>query len=257
MEEECQLAIVVFACNTVDKYVKQIEAINSTWGKKCQEYSSVHILFFFGEERVEGAEFEDTPNTKYVHLPGVGNDYLSASYKQWMGLKYAYDHYKPNFTICIGTDTYLNIPALLSFIDIYNPNSHLYIGGHSDARQIGDTLYKFHSGGPGFIITRAVLEKLYPMLLNAVGVWINVCCRNGVENLIPACDVSIAYYVNQPDYKAKYIQVSTGFTNCNYYGYPCCLGKIDIAQVVSCHFMSIQDFHVFTGILEANNYFIQ
>lgn len=256
MEEECKLAIVVFACNTVDKYVKQIEAINSTWGKKCQEYPNIRLLFFLGEERVDGAEFEDTPITKYIHLPGVSNDYLSASYKQWLGLKYAYEHHKPIFTICIGTDTYLNIPALLSFIDIYNPDRHLYIGGHSDARQVGNTLYHYHSGGPGFVITRAVLEKLYPILHNVMDDWINVCCRNGVEYLIVACDVGIAYYVTQPDYKARFIQARQEFIACNYQGNPCCLGKIDMRKIVSCHFMSIQDFHDFTNILETNNYFV-
>ena len=89
--EHCDLVIVVFACDTVEKYKRQIETINSTWGKKCETYQNVKILFFLGEEKTQN--FTDTDNCKYINLEGVKNDYMSASYKQFLGMKHVYENY--------------------------------------------------------------------------------------------------------------------------------------------------------------------
>ena len=255
--EDCDLVILVFACDTVEKYRNQMKAIDNTWGRKCQEYPNIRLLYFLGEEEVEYfPQFEDSQITKYIHLKGVANDYGSASYKQWLGLKYVYEHYRPKFTICIGTDTYINIPKLLSFLETYDPSCHLYIGGHSDIRQIGNRRYKFQSGGPGFIITYPILEKLYPSLQNIMEDWIRVCSTNNVNYLINACDVGIAYYLDQPELKATFVDGGEAFISCNYRGNPCCLNKIDMTKIISCHLMSLQDFQDFTQILEGNNYFM-
>ena len=98
---------------------------------------------------------------KYINLQGVKNDYLSASYKQFLGMKYIYENYKTKFVICVGTDTYLNIPKLISYINNFDYTDFLYIGGHGCERQIGTKKYYFHSGGPGFIITYNILKKIY------------------------------------------------------------------------------------------------
>ena len=70
------------------------------------------ILYFLGEQKILDGE-------KFIHLPGVGDDYLSATYKQWYGLKYIFEKYKSKFTIFIGTDTYVNIPKCLDLIKKY------------------------------------------------------------------------------------------------------------------------------------------
>lgn len=254
--EKISLAILVFACDTVEKYRLQMEAINNTWGKKCQEYPNIRIFYFLGEELAEGDELVDTPSTKYIHLQGVSNDYLSASYKQWLGLKYIYEHYRPNFTLCIGTDTYLNIPKMLSYLDAFNPEKSLYIGGHGDTRQIGPRPYYFHSGGPGFVITLPILEKIFPFLQDIMNDWIRVCRTNEVDYLIGACDVGISYYVAHICPEAKQIETGITFSNCNYLGIPCCVGKQVMSKIMSCHLMSLNDFRDFTKILEDNNYFM-
>ena len=155
--EDYDLIILVYACYTLDKYKKQIEIINSTWGKKCEAFKNIKIVYFLGEETEPG--FNDTNYINYVNLVGVKNDYLSASYKQFLGMKYIYENYKTKFIICIGTDTYLNIPKLISYIHKLDYTKSLYIGGHGCERQIGLNKYYFHSGGPGFIITFNVLKK--------------------------------------------------------------------------------------------------
>lgn len=44
--KEYDLIILVYACYTVEKYRAQIDVINSTWGKKCETYKNIKVLFF-------------------------------------------------------------------------------------------------------------------------------------------------------------------------------------------------------------------
>ena len=148
-----------------------------------------------GEQKIHG--FDDTDCITYINLPGVKDDYLSASYKQFLGMKYIYENYKTKFIICCGTDTYLNIPKLLLYINTFDYNDCLYIGGHGCNRQIGGKNYYFHSGGPGFIITYNCLKKIYNLLDNLMEKWINICNIDKMQRRIPSCDVAISYYLQQ------------------------------------------------------------
>jgi len=249
-KKEYKLIICVYACDKIDKYINEINAINATWGKLCT--NEVKLLFFLGEE--VNPEFVG-PN--YINLPTVKDDYLSASYKQFLGLKYIYENYKPEFVICCGTDTYLNIPKLLYYINKFNPLESSYIGGHGCSRKIGDKNYYFHAGGPGFIITYNCLEKIYPQLNKLMSDWINICIQNNIQHLIPACDVAVSYYVQQENINATIIYADDlTFLTCNYIGYPCHLNMVNIQNIIACHYMSIDDFYNYTRILQENNYFI-
>uniref|UniRef100_A0A6C0AQ81 Fringe-like glycosyltransferase domain-containing protein n=1 Tax=viral metagenome TaxID=1070528 RepID=A0A6C0AQ81_9ZZZZ len=242
-----KLIIGVYGCVTIDKYRDQIKKINETWANYD---SSIKILFFLGEEL-----HNDFSGTNYIYLPTVQNDYLSASYKQNLGLKYIYDHYTTDFVLMCGTDTFINIPKLLLFIKQYNPKENLYIGGHGDYRNIDNTPYYFHSGGPGFIITQKSLEMIYPFLDTMVEQWTSLC-KTQQNNLGPACDVAIGYYLQ------KYTDVKLFKTNhnlfihCNYKGIPCHQNNIDINKIISCHNMKLNDFDEFHTILVSNNFFI-
>jgi hypothetical protein len=97
--------------------------------------------------------------------------------------------------MCIGTDTYLNIPKLMSYINTFDYTHGLYIGGHGDERQIGTHKYYFHSGGPGFIITYTTLKNIYSILPYLVTHWIHLCNKYNIRDLIPSCDVAISYYL--------------------------------------------------------------
>lgn len=253
--KEYDLIILIFACDTIEKYKKQIEIINLTWGKKCEEYDNILILYFLGEEKTN--YFKDYNNIKYINLNGVTNDHLSASYKQFLGMKYIYENYKTKFIMCIGTDTYLNIPKLLSFINIYNHMDNLYIGGDGMSRQIGHKEYYFHSGGSGFILSYNCLTKIYDSLYNLMENWINVCDQNNVSYLINACDIAISYYLQQPEINSKIIKINDlSFLACNYKGAPCYRNLIIMDNIISCHFMDENDFYNFTEILNKNNYYI-
>ena len=253
--ENLDLIILIYACYTKEEYKNQIDTINATWAKKCEEYKNIKILYFLGDEKRN--DFRDTEFIKYINLAGVKDDYMSASYKQFLGMKYVYENYTTKFIMCFGSDTYLNIPKLVSYISNFDYTECLYIGGHGCNRQIGPTKYYFHSGGPGFIITSNVLKKIYNFLPNLMEHWINLCIENNISYLIPSCDVAVSYYLQQPDINVKIIKTNDlSFLHCNYEGHPCHVNNVNIANIISCHLMNKYDFYNFTNILNNNNYFV-
>jgi len=249
--EYFKLIICVYACDKIDKYIQEIRAINNTYGKLCNN-NNIKILYFLGE-----VQTEEFTGPSYINLKGVLDDYLSASYKQFKGLEYIYENYNFDYVMCIGTDTYINIPKLLKYIDTFSSDKCLYIGGHGCNRTIYNKSYYFHSGGPGIIITKKCLSKLYPILPNIMSNWIYICNNISKKELISACDVAISYYLQENNFDVEIIKTEDlSFIHCNYLGYPCHINQIDITKIITCHLMSINDFNVFTKILESNNYFI-
>lgn len=238
--------INVFACPTIEKYKNEILKINKTWGATAEQMG-IKVLFFFGEEQT------DLIGDNYIYLPGVKNDYESASWKQYLGLKYIYDNYNANFIYTCGTDTFINIKKLLSYLDIFNRNKKLYIGGHGDIRMVGNLSIYYHSGS-GFIITNKILNELYPQLDGFHNQWGEICKKyNIVDFLLCACDVSIAYFIT--NIKDVETVKNENFYACNYLGHYCCLDKMNIHDIISCHRMSLDDFDNYQKILDIyNNY---
>jgi hypothetical protein len=271
--EKYPLVICVYACATVDKYRDQIRNIWDTWGKLCNVPSDteniegipdnivqmvrgkIKMVFFLGEEPTTPEFVGD----EYVYLPGVQNDYLSASYKQNAGMKWLHYNYSYDFIMAVGTDTYLNIPKLLRLLDTYSPNDNLYIGGHGCVRNILNNRYYFHSGGAGFILTRECMRK-YVTLLDGdiVGDWVHICSINTESHcLYGASDVAIAFYLQQSNINATIVTVDgCQFLGCNYLGYPCHTGQINVSHVITCHLMSAEDFKLYTGLLLMNNFYL-
>ena len=253
--ENCDLVILLFACYTDDKYRRQIETINRTWGKVCESYS-IRVLYFLGEEKRDG--FQDTETIKYVNLEGVKNDYESASYKQFLGLKYIYEKYNTKFIYCAGTDTYVNIPKMMAYLTTFSPKEELYIGGDGSERQVGNMNCYFHSGGAGFIITPPCLEKLYPLLPNLMENWTQLCHVHQTQGLIPACDVSISFYLQHLIPHLKIVTDNVQFSNSNHRGWPWKQNQVvDMKQLICCHFMNEHHCNEFTAILHENQYYVQ
>jgi hypothetical protein len=243
------LIIGVYACDKVLSYFLQLQVVRETWGQEVP--LNVKILYFLGERRTGLWNDEET----FIHLPGVEDDCLSASYKQFLGMRYIHQHYHDQyrFGMFCGTDTYPVIERLIELLKSWNPEHPIYMGGHGCYRSIGDeipNLY-FHSGGPGFILSYAAVEILYPSLGTAVETWLRVCHRHNLPDLFGACDVATAYLVHTIGKGAfKIVIVNIGFMNCNLYGYPCHVGQVNMDQILSCHNMSLNDFHVFYKYLQ-------
>jgi hypothetical protein len=243
------LVVCVYACDTLDKYKKQILKINETYENLLNEFTNIKILFFLGEEKT------DLIGEQYINLPNVKNDYSSATYKQFYGLKHIYENYDTKFVMLMGTDTYFNIKKLDLFLKNYDSNENLFIGGHGDYRKIGEETIYFHSGGAGFIITKKALELIYPKLETFPDEWIKMCNERHAHFLCDACDCAISYLLQK--FNTQIIDIpGLVFTHCNYQGHPCHLNQIIHSDLVSCHNMSLEDFDSFTLILKNNNYFV-
>ena len=234
------LIVCIFGCDTIPTYKDQILKINETWGKLCKE-SSIKLLYFLGEEVI-------LSGPQYIHLPGVKNDYESASYKQNLGLKYIHEHFEYKYVITCGTDTYINIKKLLEFINKYNYQDNLYIGGDHGGYfgSINNKPVYFHSGGPGIILSNGCMIRLYPYLENMFNEWTVIC-----PALINACDVCIAYYTQHVIFSQVIKSPPLSMINCNYYGWPCHMGQININNIISCHLMSLSDFDEYTNYLNS------
>ena len=80
---------------------------------------------------------------------------------------------------------------------------------------------------------------------------------DNLNNLIPACDVAIGYYIQLPSVNSTIIKTDDlSFLGCNYLGHPCHLNMIEMKYIISCHYMCLNDFDTFTKILNENNYFL-
>lgn len=251
MENDYDLIFCVFACDKFEKYCQEIRLINETWGKQCID--RVKLLFFLGEEKTD--EFV---GDCYINLKDVKDDYFSASHKQFLGLKYIYDNYKFKYVHCCGTDTFINVPKLLKLLNEFNFNEPLYIGGHGCVRKIYGKDYYFHSGGPGFSISKSCIHILYPILDKIVHLWNQICIDEN-NGLSCACDVAISYYLQQPN-TTTIIKKCDNFFYCNYLGhlgnFRCCAEKVVIKDIISCHNMSNINFIDFYNILLQNNFFV-
>jgi len=183
------IIIGIFACPTIIKYKNEIDIINESWGKTCDEYN-IKYFFFMGEERTK------LEGDKYIFLKGIKNDYASASDKHWLGYKYIYDNF-PNtkFILMIGSDTFVDVKKLINECIVkYNHNDEIIISGPRNEgyeRDVNGKIIRFVDGGPGYIITNATLHKLAHLynFETIVDEWRKFC-----PNFRDSPDVTMGYY---------------------------------------------------------------
>lgn len=244
-----KIIICIYGCITIDKYREQIKKIKETYELTCTE--DIKFLYFLG------GRHHDYHEENFIYLENVNDEYLSASYKQHLGLKYIKENYNTDFVLCCGTDTFINIPKLSLFIERFDKYKCLYIGGHGCNRTIDKRSYYFHSGGPGFILTTECLNQLYPYLDTLTDKWIDICNVNNVDYLKFACDVAISYFLQTYVSNVEIVKIDDlSFIHCNYIGIPCHNNQIIMNNIISCHSMSLFDFDEFNRILKLNNYFV-
>jgi len=235
MKEHYDVIFCVFGCSTIKKYKDEINKINETWGIKVKMFN-YKLIFFLGEEKT------DLEGDEYIYLHGVQNDYLSASFKQNLGLKYIYEKYNFDFVYICGTDTYVVIKNLQKYIKTHNlnPNDNICVGGSGGIRIIDKKGVFFHSGGPGLILSYKGLELIYDDLESMVHEWCKL-----EHNLNPCCDVAICYYLSKKE--CNLIIENNLFFHENFYG-----TKSKRNDIIACHNMSLKDFDDYTSFLECN-----
>jgi hypothetical protein len=245
----------IYGCDTIDMYKKEILKVKETWNKppsgatnkatesptnKLTQSPPFKTFFFLGEEG--SLQDEDC-----IHLENIGDDYLSAGFKQYAGLKYIYENYNFNYVFICGTDTYVLTHNLINFINEdpqISPDKPLVFGGHGDNRQIGESSVHFFSGGAGIVLTKATMDIIYPELGTLQDEWMWFCLDNGYKTFVTACDLSLCYFLKRRG--IIFLNVCNRFFNCNYLGYhsnvACCAKSVDLRTMISCHNMSLQNF---------------
>lgn len=216
------LAVCVYACATVPRLRDQLETCRDTWGRDLPTY------FFCGEERTD-------VSGNLVYLPGVSNDYASASHKQWGGLAWMHAHVDPDFVLCVGTDMFVNAGNLRRALAAAgaDPAVPQYLGGHGEHRAL-DKPYYFHCGGPGFVLSRAALARMAAadVFSTVHARYRDLCLRHGAQHLIPACDVAMGVVADRLQLQTL---VLPNMWRCTHLGYPCHPGRPVEADIVCCH----------------------
>jgi Fringe-like len=276
-----RIAICVFGCVSDPGYCQQVLKIQETWGRRCEETHQIPVYYFLGEDRIVGLDQYFRYPHRMIYLPGVKNDYQSASYKQNLGLKYILDQ-EPNidFVYVCGTDTYLNIDRLVPFLSWFDPTYKLCIGGHYNVfdaiptemsfeeylhnrgigTHAGTSSIEFFYGGAGFVLSKGLLDVLYIHLSGMTDHWLQWTSENGLSQYSAACDVCMAFYVRALG--GKFARFYGRFFECDYRGLveishkmgyhcvcECCNKRIRICDIISCHNMSLGAFDYLHRIL--------
>jgi len=234
------IVVCVFGCMSIEKYKLQIKKVMETWGGDTR----LHVLYFVGEMGTE--EGSET----LISFPSVGDDYMSASYKQNMGLKYIHENYVYDYVFVCGTDTYIWVDHLCAFLQSLPTNTKekaCYIGGHGFIKKphpASERGVYYHSGGAGFLMTMPLVEKIYPQLDTMVASWFQVCSLE----MRPACDVCLGYFIS----KLSNVDILTNeyFYECDFRGHVhgsifCCGNKVIPQKIITCHSMSLEYFDAF------------
>lgn len=141
------------------------------------------------------------PKLRMVSLGAeVGEDYQSAHKKQFLGLLELHKRFpEAKWYFITGCDAFVcekNLTALLGTFDYHTP---LLIGGHCGRANIGDADLLYPSGGPGFALSRSLVDALAGSIPGFIAEW--EARRDGLSG---ACDVAMAFLVK--------IKVSAGFS---------------------------------------------
>lgn len=236
-QQHYKMIILIYASIIQPKYKEQVEICLSTWVPVADKHG-IKCIFVLGEEKT------DYNDPHFLYLPGVANDYMSASFKQYLGLKYISENYNFDFIFVCGTDTYPNITKLYALLNTFDKNIPMYIGGHGEHIMINQKLYYFHSGGAGFILTSKANEILYPYYQNVNQWWIKWCSWD----IVNACDVSMAVLCQLLEI---YSVNNEGFHACNHKNFKCPRPHLNknIENIISCHYMSPEDMFEFGKLI--------
>jgi hypothetical protein len=150
------LGIVIFGCLTKPKYREQIEDCYATWVRDALEAGCL-VRFYVGDIP---DDLDPTLKSICVDLQ-QGDDYMSATFKQWKGFEHILSMEPPcDFYFTCGTDTFLNIPNTLKQLKKYNPKEPIYIGGGEGEEPVEEIRYRYFSGGAGVFLSYPALETV-------------------------------------------------------------------------------------------------
>lgn len=235
-----KICIGLLASAASPKYVAQINNCKKTWIPEASK-ADIPVLFLCGDLRNSTCRHDildksSEDESQVVFFENVADDYLSASSKQYYGLRYMYARWPDyDFFFIGGTDNYVEVNNLLRELSTLSPNAYLYIGGHDGQQYVGYTL-SFHFGGGGIIFSRGALQRLdiKNKADDYLAEWDKMTKSSTV--LRPACDVSIAYFSERVGLQFVTLQ---NMYACDWRGklegMHCC--TLNYPKLITCHFM--------------------
>lgn len=213
---KCKLCILVFGCVTVEKYKNDTDGILQTWGQLC-DLNNVPYHIFVGKNI---DEYKDNKHIVSLDDKGVKDDYLSASYKHYIGMQWLLSKYDPDFMCIVGNDTWVSCENMLKFLNNFLPENPICIGNGKWTSNVYGHNFLMHPGGAGYILSKKALEMIKPYLYKFQDNWVNLMRHH--THYLPACDVSlslICYILRIPlikeprMYEDLYIRETTDFDN--------------------------------------------
>lgn len=186
---KCKLCILVFGCAIVDKYKEEIDGIINTWGTNCDELEVPYFIFV--GKNID--EYKDNKHIVSLESKGVIDDYISASFKQYLGIQWILSKYDPEFLYIAGSDIYVNVKEMINVVNKYDSNVSLFIGNGIYMCRIFEYNFQIHCGGAGFILSNKTIETIKPHLYKFQERWLRLVTPIPCYSMyIPACDVSMS-----------------------------------------------------------------
>lgn len=197
------LGIIVFGCLTKDKYRQQLEDIYTTWGKDARELGCL-LRFYVGDipEDLDAGMKACCINVQQ------GDDYISATFKQWRGLELMADGEELcRFYYVCGSDTFLHVKNALVALSAFDYSKPLYIGGSMGIEPVEGKPTEYFSGGAGFFLTHSACNLLLDKCSEFIWWWLDVGTplvdyvdEQGVKrqkSILAASDLQLAVLANQ------------------------------------------------------------
>jgi len=164
------LGIIVFGCLIKPKYRQQLEDIWATWGSEAIRLGCV-LRFYVG----------DIPDDISADMRAIcinvqeGDDYISATFKQWRGMEFMVDGEERCqwYYIC-GSDTFLHVPNVLAELKQHDHEQAYYMGGSMGAEFVDGSKYEYFSGGAGFFLTYSACQKLMEEFQEFIYWWLDI-----------------------------------------------------------------------------------
>lgn len=240
-----RVAIGAMACTSLPKYVAQLQACLETWVPDC-ERSGIPVRFFDGEffSMVTQIQKAGVDDPRIVRLPGVGNDYNSASDKQWLGFQRLHVEFDPDFALIVGTDNYVWVDNLLRLLQDLSPEAPWAIGGFQQARCYLGRYWVFPLGGGGLLLSRGALKIMAEQFPSFADRWRHTMAP---RELAAACDVAFAALTEEhriPQLRLYDLHACSWlykYQNPDYVN----VGPINYERLAICHYMEPWDLRAY------------
>jgi hypothetical protein len=248
-----KLGIVIFGCLTKEKYREQVEDCFNTWVKDAIDLGCL-VRFYVGT-----IPSDLNPALKEVCVDlEVGDDYISASLKQWRGFEHMVSTLEEcEFYYTCGTDTFLNVKNALNELEAFDSEKLVCIGGGYGEEPVEDVVVKYFSGGGGIFLSRKALLAILEELPDFMCVWMSNGGRSVVfvndqgnlqrKSILGACDLQLGILCS----KVGVENISLGSLKLVGHGTHNTEGA-EKDTLVSCHLMKHHDFYEYWNYLQGS-----